>query len=282
LEAKEVTSAKKGLRDRIHGWFPNEPNMPNNQMKVTNKKNKLSAVSVWNPLWMAPIAVTLVFVAINYFLFQYPLSSVLTVAAITAVAVVLSIVRKQKNRLKIVDLGWFPKEPGLAGNRIKAAKTGPPKVVRVAIMVGILALMTVAAVTFLVPFMAESFLNRTIVWMVRILAVTMLVAALVYYKRRGHRGRLGREDSVTGEILKRALIGWRVRAIYPIGFGLATGFMLSAAVVLILGQPLPRIYSLPLFFVFCGVGAVIGEWIGKKVDYRWPIWAQKDWEADEK
>jgi hypothetical protein len=77
------------------------------------------------------------------------------------------------------------------------------------------------------------------------------------------------------------LIGWRVRAIYPIGFGLATGFLLSVVVVLILGQPLPRTYSLPLFFGFCGIGAVIDDWIGKKVGYRWPIWAQKDWATDE-
>ena len=147
-----------------------------------------------------------------------------------------------------------------------------------ATIVGVLALMVVLAVMFLVPFMAESYLNQTIVRVFRLLAFGALVGIALYLKRRG---RLGREASPTGQVLRRMLIGWRVSVIYPITFGLGTGFLLSAVVVLVLGQPLPRTYSLPLFFAFCGVGAVIGELIGRKVDYRWPIWAQKDWEADE-
>jgi len=148
-----------------------------------------------------------------------------------------------------------------------------------AIIIGSLALMVVAVVMFLVPFMAESYLNQVIVRLFWLVPAVALVGIAVYLKRRG---RLGRDAPVSGQILRRMLIGWRVRAIYPIGFGSATGFMLSGIVVFLLGQPLPRTYSIPLFFAFCGVGAVIGELIGKKVDYRWPIWAQKDWAADEK
>ncbi len=171
--------------------------------------------------------------------------------------------------------GWFPKEPSTPSSKIAAKVSNPPKTVRIGIMVAILALMVVVTATFLVPFMAEV---RAVIWVIRVLYLTMIVVAIVYYRRHG---RIGREDSASGQILQRVIIGWRVRAIYPIGFGLGTGFMLSAAVVLILGQPLPSTYSLLLFFAFIGIGAVIGEWIGKKVGYRWPIWAQKDWEADE-
>jgi len=56
--------------------------------------------------------------------------------------------------------------------------------------------------------------------------------------------------------------------------------LLSVAVVLVMGQPLPSAYSLLFFFAFTGVGAVIGDLIGKQVDYRWSIWAQKN-EGDE-
>ena len=183
-----------------------------------------------------------------------------------------------KNRIR----GWFPKEPGLPGNRMKAAKAwNPPKAMRVVIMVGILALMVIGVatgfITFLVPLSdSESFLVRRVIGLLPVLVGTAVVAIIIYTRRRP------REDSAVGQILRRTIIGWRVRTIYPVCFGLAAGFMLSAAVVSLLGQPLPITYSLPLFFAFIGVGAVIGEWIGRKVDYRWPIWAQKDWEADEK
>ena len=183
----------------------------------------------------------------------------------------MNAIKSIENRIR----GWFPKEPSVPSSKIAAKVFNPPKAVRIGIMVTILALMVIVTAMFFVPFMAEV---RVIIWVIRVLMLTGIVAVLVvYYKRHG---RIGREDSASGQILRRVLIGWRVRAKYPISFGLGTGFMLSAAVVLILGQPLPITYSLLLFFAFIGIGAVIGDLIGKKVDYRWPIWAPGDVEAE--
>ena len=88
----------------------------------------------------------------------------------------------------------------------------------------------------------------------------------VYLKRRG------RPDDSKSQLLVQIMYKkYRSRAIYMILFGLATGFMLSGLATGLLGQPLPIHYSLLLFFAFIGVGAVIGDWIGKKRDYRWPL-----------
>ncbi|MCW4009993.1 MAG: hypothetical protein NWF05_05170 [Candidatus Bathyarchaeota archaeon] len=62
---------------------------------------------------MAPLVITLASLAANYFLFHYPLSRVIAAIVVTDLASVLSIKRKQKNRFKIVDLGWVPKDMNL-------------------------------------------------------------------------------------------------------------------------------------------------------------------------
>ena len=172
-----------------------------------------------------------------------------------------------KKKFASLFRGWIPKELNLPSNRVKAAKGSAPKAVRVVIMVGVLALMTFLAVTFLVPFMAESSINNAIVWAVRLLAVGALVGLAVYLKRRGNYP----EDSKSQLFVEMMFKKYRSRPIYLVLFGLAFGFMLSGLVVAILGQPLPVHHSVPLFFVFIGVGAVIGDLIGRKVNYRWPL-----------
>lgn len=102
---------KEGLENRIRGWLPKEPNLSNNKMQVADAKNKVPKPSWWKPLWMAPMFITFVSIFINFFLFHYPLSSVIVAVVTTDVAVVLCIRRKQKNRLKMVVPGWLPKEP---------------------------------------------------------------------------------------------------------------------------------------------------------------------------
>ena len=172
-----------------------------------------------------------------------------------------------KKKFASLFRGWIPTELNLPSNRVKAAKGSAPKAVRVVIMVGVLALMTFLAVTFLVPFMAESSINNAIVWAVRLLAVGALVGLAVYLKRRGNYP----EDSKSQLFVEMMFKKYRSRPIYLVLFGLAFGFMLSGLVVAMLGQPLPVHYSVPLFFVFIGVGAVIGDLIGRKVNYRWPL-----------
>ncbi len=110
----------------------------------------------------------------------------------------------------------------------------PPKVVRIVIMVGVLALMTFVAITFLVPFMAESSINNAIVWTVRLLAVGTLVGLAVYLKRRGNYP----EDSKSQLFVEMMFKKYRSRPIYLVLFGLAFGFMLSGLVVAMWVQPL--------------------------------------------
>jgi hypothetical protein len=111
---------KKQLSNRIRGWIPKEPNLPKRQMKATNQ-TKIHPVNIWNPLWIAPLCITLIFFTINYFLFHIPLISAVIAVAVVDLAVALSIARKQKNRLKIIYLGWIPKEPK-PSNAIMAAQ----------------------------------------------------------------------------------------------------------------------------------------------------------------
>jgi len=175
----------------------------------------------------------------------------------------LTLKKDLENRVR----GWIPKEPKVPISKIKAAKiSSPPKVMRIAIMVGILVLMIVAAVMFLVPFMAESYLNHAIVRLFWLVSVVALVGIAIYLKRRGPRD--GSKSQLFVEFMYKK---YRSRPVYLVIFGLVFGFMLSGLAVAILGQPLPVHYSVPLFFAFIGVGAVIGDLIGRKLDYRWPL-----------
>jgi len=172
-----------------------------------------------------------------------------------------------KKHLERFIRGWLPKEPQAPSYKVKMAKepTKAFKVLWYVIVFAILALMITAVIVFFIPFYAESLLNRTIVLVFRVLVLTALVVLAVYFKRRG------RNDNKAQPISQFFYKKYRSRAIYMICFGLATGFMLSGLVVFLLGQPLPINYSLPLFFAFTGVGAFIGDWIGKKRNYQFPL-----------
>jgi predicted MFS family arabinose efflux permease len=139
-----------------------------------------------------------------------------------------------KKKIASLFRGWIPKEPSIPTSRIKMTKMNPPKVVRIVIMVGVLALMTFVAITFLVPFMAESSINNAIVWTVRLLAVGTLVGLAVYLKRRGNYP----EDSKSQLFVEMMFKKYRSRPIYLVLFGLAFGFMLSGLVVAMWVQPL--------------------------------------------
>jgi hypothetical protein len=74
---------KKHLEKRIRGWLPKEPNLPRNKVKVADAKTKAPKPQWGKPFWMALVAITVIFVVINYFLFHYSLSSVIGGLAIT-------------------------------------------------------------------------------------------------------------------------------------------------------------------------------------------------------
>ncbi len=116
---------KKQLSNRIRGWVPKEPNLPKSQMKAAAPA-KIHPINIWNPLWIAPLCITLISFTINFFLFHIPLISAVIAVAIVDIAVILSIAQKQKNRLKIVDLGWVPKEPHIPNPSVTASPENKP------------------------------------------------------------------------------------------------------------------------------------------------------------
>jgi hypothetical protein len=164
--------------------------------------------------------------------------------------------------------GWFPKQPNLPSNNVKAAEapTKAFKILWYAVVLAILTLIIAAVIIFYIPFMVESFVNRTIALMVWFIALTAIIVYLT--RTRDNYKRRPNYHSTVNSLLYRK---YRSRAIFLISFGLATGFMLSGLVVGLLGQPLPRTYSLLLFFAFIGVGAFIGDWIGRKRNYQFPL-----------
>ena len=120
-----------------------------------------------------------------------------------------------------------------------------PKVLRFVVVLAILALIVAAVIIFFIPFLAENSLNRLIV------AMLIALVAVVSYRAYGRDYYKSRPKES--------------RVVFMICFGLATGFMLSGLVVGILGQPLPRTYSLLLFFAFIGVGAFVGDKVRGKL-----------------
>ena len=122
-------------------------------------------------------------------------------------------------------------------------------------MFAILALIIAAVIMFFIPVLAENSLIHLIV------AVLITLVAIVSYRAYGRDYYKNRPKES--------------RFVFMICFGLATGFMLSGLVVGLLGQPLPIHYSLPLFFAFIGVGAFIGDWIGKKRNYQFPSFHER-------
>jgi drug/metabolite transporter (DMT)-like permease len=56
-------------------------------MQAAAAKNKVPKPSWWKPFWMALVAVAVIFVVINYFIFHYPLSSVIGGLAIALLGI---------------------------------------------------------------------------------------------------------------------------------------------------------------------------------------------------
>jgi len=148
-----------------------------------------------------------------------------------------------ENRIR----GWLPKEPNQPNNKVRVAEapTTAVKVLWYVVMFAILALITAAVIMFYIPFLAENIINRIVSLM--LLAV---IAFASYYAYGRDYYKMHPKKS---------------RAVFVACSGLASGFGISALVVVFLGQPLPRTYSLPLFFAIVGVGALVGDKAGKKL-----------------
>jgi len=94
-------SKLKNLKYRIRGWLPKEPNLPSSELKAAGSKNKSPKPSWWKPLWMATVALAFIFVVINYFVFHYPLSSVVGGLAIALLGIGASYYIRVRPSLKV-------------------------------------------------------------------------------------------------------------------------------------------------------------------------------------
>ena len=148
-----------------------------------------------------------------------------------------------ENRIR----GWLPKAPNQPCNKVKSAEapTAAVKVLWYVVVFTILALILAGVIMFYIPFLAENIINRTIS-----LVIIAILAFVSYHAYGRDYYKMHPKKS---------------RAVFVACSGLASGFGISALVVIFLGQPLPRTYSLPLFFVIVGVGALVGDKTGKKL-----------------
>jgi hypothetical protein len=61
---------KKRLESVIHGWFPKEPKMPRDKVKMAETKVSKPKPWWWTPLWITTVIVTIVSGVVAYFLFD--------------------------------------------------------------------------------------------------------------------------------------------------------------------------------------------------------------------
>jgi hypothetical protein len=78
---------KKRLKRRIRGWFPKEPNLPSNKVKMADAKTKAPRPRWWKPLWIATLLLTIVSGAVGYFLLHVPVERAVSAVALTFVCI---------------------------------------------------------------------------------------------------------------------------------------------------------------------------------------------------
>ncbi|MCW4005346.1 MAG: hypothetical protein NWF04_01910 [Candidatus Bathyarchaeota archaeon] len=151
---------------------------------------------------------------------------------------------KTWKELKEVIRGWLPKEPNPQNSKVKAAGE-PSKATRIlwyVVVVAVLAVMVTAVIVFYVPFLAESFVNRTLAFVVYVPVVVAIyiIFGRDYYRKhpREHRARI------------------------IITSGLLTALTATVTLSLILGS-LPPYFWLYLILLFA-IGSIIGDQITKK------------------
>jgi hypothetical protein len=160
-----------------------------------------------------------------------------------------------KNRLESVIRGWFPKEPSIPKGKLKVAeaKVSKPKPwwwkpLWIITIVGVL-------ISSLVTIFL---LNVPLIRAIGGLALSFICIGFAYYIRVRPSMRINRAVYI--------LIG-----ITPIGFGIWIVWSISGIGMWVTNTvgPFP---SLIISWVVClGIGALIGDRIGKKRDYMLPL-----------
>ena len=65
---------KKRLESAIRGWFPKEPKMPRDKVKMAETKVSKPKPWWWKPLWIGTILLTIISGVATYFLLDVPLA----------------------------------------------------------------------------------------------------------------------------------------------------------------------------------------------------------------
>jgi hypothetical protein len=74
---------KKRLESVIRGWFPKEPKMPRDKIKMAETKASKPKPWWWKPLWIGTILLTTISGVVTYFLLDVPLVRVIRGVALT-------------------------------------------------------------------------------------------------------------------------------------------------------------------------------------------------------
>jgi hypothetical protein len=74
---------KKRLESVIRGWFPKEPQMPRDKVKMAETKASKPKPWWWKPLWIGTILLTIISGVVTYFLLDVPLVRVIRGVALT-------------------------------------------------------------------------------------------------------------------------------------------------------------------------------------------------------
>lgn len=157
-----------------------------------------------------------------------------------------------KKRLENSIRGWLPKEQHLQNYKVKVAKEQPKafKILWYIVVFAILAVIAAAVIIFLIPFYAESLVNRTIVLVIYVLVVIAVYRAYGrdYFKRHPRERR------------------FRIMLMSGTLTALTAMILLSV----ILGSPKPY---LPYLWIPVIVLGVVGAFIG---DMIWKMYQKRD------
>ena len=113
------------------------------------------------------------------------------------------------------------------------------------LVVAILALIVALVIVFHIPLLREYPGYRYI------MTLLLALAGIAFYLAYGRRYYERRPKES--------------RAVFVVCFALASGFMIIGMVGVLLGRPLPSLHSFLLFLALIGVGAYIGDKVGKKL-----------------
>jgi len=113
------------------------------------------------------------------------------------------------------------------------------------IVVAILVLMVALVIVFHIPLLREYPVYR---YITTLLLALVSIAFYLTYGRRYYETH--RKQS---------------RVVFVVCFSLASGFMIIGMVGILLGRPLPYPHSFLLFLALIGVGAYIGDKVGRKL-----------------